>query len=142
MAELGDTSLMSSAAAASSQKSHELASCTIKAPQFSYAHLHLLSNKPHPPELDALQVRSYCSAALKQFLGTAGLAIAIDILRVEGTDCWLRIPHPDLAAFSAAVTAWQGTYEANQHVTLRIKACSDWLGSLLGQDGQDSLWSS
>ncbi|KAK6833660.1 hypothetical protein PG987_008354 [Apiospora arundinis] len=121
MAEPGDTSVLATAKA-KSQKSHELASC-------------------ESIELDALQVRSYCTAALQQFLGIAGTAISIDILKVDGADCWLRIPRDNLGAFSAAITAWRGTNENGVHVTFQIKGCSDWLGSLVGRVGQDTLWS-
>ncbi|KAK8856490.1 Ribonuclease P [Apiospora arundinis] len=142
MAEPGDTSVLATAKA-KSQKSHELASCVIKDPIFSYAHLQVLTGNPHQEsiELDALQVRSYCTSALQQFLGIAGTAISIDILKVDGADCWLRIPRDNLGAFSAAITAWRGTNENGVHVTFQIKGCSDWLGSLVGRVGQDTLWS-
>ncbi|KAH6655290.1 hypothetical protein BKA67DRAFT_534220 [Truncatella angustata] len=143
MADPGNTtvtSINSTAAAAKSHKSHELARCTIKAPPFSYAHLEVIRNPAEFVVLDAIQVRSYCTAALKQFLGLSGQAISIDILKVEGPSCWLRIPRDDLGAFTAAITAWQGTYENSTHSTFRIKGCSDWLGSLVGAEGQDRLW--
>ncbi|KAK8136882.1 hypothetical protein PG984_004822 [Apiospora sp. TS-2023a] len=142
MAEPGDTSVLATAKA-KSQKSHELASCVIKEPLFSYAHLQVLNGNPlqEPIEVDALQVRSYCMKALQQFLGIAGTAISIDILKVDGANCWLRIPRDSLGAFSAAITAWRGEYEDGIHTTFQIKGCSDWLGSLVGQVGQDTLWS-
>ncbi|KAK8101265.1 uncharacterized protein PG998_007323 [Apiospora kogelbergensis] len=141
MAASGDTSVLA-AAKAKSQKSHELASCVLKDPVFSYAHLQILTGNPHQEaiELDALQVRSYCTAALQQFLGIAGTAISIDTLKVDGADCWLRIPRDNLGAFSAAITAWRGTNENGVHITFQIKGCSDWLGSLVGRVGQDALW--
>jgi ribonuclease P/MRP protein subunit POP8 len=125
-------------------KSREIVTLTIKAPPFSYAHLEVLSAdvSAKPTELDALQVRSYCTSALRQFLGIAGTAISLDILKVEGSDCWLRIPRDDLSAFSAAITAWQGTVDNGAHLTLRIKACSDWLGSLVGRADEEKLWTS
>ncbi|KAI0124226.1 hypothetical protein BJ170DRAFT_76359 [Xylariales sp. AK1849] len=141
------TSITSTSACANlppkSQKSHELATLTIRAPPYSYAHLEILRNSsdsPDPVELDAIQVRSYCTSALKQFLGITGQAIALDILKVEGASCWLRLPRDDLAAFSAAITAWQGTYDGGVHSTLRVRGCSDWLGCLVGRDGEDQLW--
>lgn len=143
MAEPGNTtvtSISSTAAASKSHKAQELATCTIRAPPFSYAHLEAQRNSAEPLELDAIQVRSFCSAALKQFLGISGQAISIDILKVDGPSCWLRIPRDDLSAFAAAITAWQGTYEGGTHSTLRIKGCSDWLGSLVGRDGEEQLW--
>ncbi|ETS79592.1 hypothetical protein PFICI_09445 [Pestalotiopsis fici W106-1] len=144
MAEPGNTTITSISSTAATSKSHkaqELATCTIRAPPFSYAHLEAMrKNSLEALELDAIQVRSYCSAALKQFLGVSGQAISIDILKVEGPSCWLRIPRDDLSAFAAAITAWQGTYEGGTHSTLRVRGCSDWLGSLVGSEGAEQLW--
>ncbi|KAI1853615.1 hypothetical protein JX266_001599 [Neoarthrinium moseri] len=143
MVDGGDTtlaSITSTAAATKSHKAQELAACTIRAPPFSYAHLEVLRDSAQPAELDAIQVRSYCTAALKQFLGISGTAISVDILKVDGAACWLRIPRDDLAAFAAAITAWQGTYEGGLHTTLRVKGCSDWLGTLVGRQGEDEMW--
>ncbi|KAI1415247.1 hypothetical protein F5Y13DRAFT_7338 [Hypoxylon sp. FL1857] len=126
--------------AAKVKKSHELVTATIRAPRYSYAHLEVFTNSPDPIELDALQVRSYCTSALKQFLGATGVGIPLDILKVEGKDCWLRMPRDDLGAFSAAITSWQGSYQDRVHSSLRIRGCSDWLGALVGRDGEDKLW--
>ncbi|RYP12638.1 hypothetical protein DL767_011173 [Monosporascus sp. MG133] len=133
-----------------SQKYHELATSTISAPPWAYAHLELVSSSTiittsggtgaGGEELDALQARSYCAAALKQFLGVRGTAIPLDVLKVEGAECWLRLPRDDLGAFAAAVTAWQGTTQSGCHSTLRIRGCSDWLGTLVGRQTQDRLW--
>ncbi|KAI4867224.1 hypothetical protein F4820DRAFT_414216 [Hypoxylon rubiginosum] len=139
IAEVVDTP-MTNTGVAKVKKSHELVAATIKAPRFSYAHLEVFSTSADPDELDALQVRSYCTSALKQFLGTIGVGIPLDILKVEGKDCWLRVPRDDLAAFSAAITAWQGSFQDGVHSSLRIRGCSDWLGALVGRDGQDKLW--
>ncbi|RYP79819.1 hypothetical protein DL769_002764 [Monosporascus sp. CRB-8-3] len=128
-----------------SQKFHELATATISAPPWAYAHLELFSSNTGSSsssgeELDALQARSYCAAALKQFLGVRGAAIHLDVLKVEGRECWVRLPRDDLGAFAAAVTAWQGTTQSGCHSTLRIRGCSDWLGTLVGRQAQDRLW--
>ncbi|KAJ1329229.1 ribonuclease P/MRP protein subunit POP8 [Microdochium nivale] len=148
--DISATSILSTAsmAAKKSSKSLELATSTIRAPPHAYAHLQLLSSSPNGPasdgeQLDALQVKSYCLAALKQFLGLHGSAISFDILKVEGCEGWVRVPRDDLAAFAAAVTAWQGTSSSHggQHVTLRLIGCSDWLGTLVGRDGEDRVWS-
>ncbi|KAK6084813.1 hypothetical protein SCUP515_01309 [Seiridium cupressi] len=143
MAAQGDTTvtgITSTAAATKSHKSQELATCTIRASPFSYAHLEVLRNPTEPVELDAIQVRSYCTAALKQFLGVSGQAISIDILKLEGASCWLRIPRDDLSAFAAAITAWQGSYDNGTHSNFRIRGCSDWLGSLVGRADEERLW--
>ncbi|KAH6606359.1 hypothetical protein Trco_005512 [Trichoderma cornu-damae] len=125
------------------RKSHELLTCTIKTPPFSYAHLELLTDPPDAAvELDNLQVKSYCTAALRQFLGLTGSAIALDILKVEARQCWVRVPRHDLGSFAAALTAWKGTSDGGLQYLLRIKQCSDWLGMMVGSDGQDRLWNS
>ncbi|KAM0247010.1 hypothetical protein ACHAQJ_010010 [Trichoderma viride] len=123
------------------EKSHELLTCTIKTPPFSYAHLELLTDPSDAAvELDNLQVKSYCTAALSQFLGLAGTAISLDILKVEASGCWVRVPRDDLGSFAAALTAWKGTSDGGVQRLLRIKQCSDWLGMMAGSDGQDQLW--
>ncbi|KXH24875.1 hypothetical protein CSAL01_00211 [Colletotrichum salicis] len=131
---------------ATGQKSHELLTCTIKTPAFSYTQLELISESPTTSqealELDNLQVRSYCNAALGQFLGATGSAIPIDILKVEGAQCWLRVPRQDLSPFTAAITAWAGISDQGSRQVLRVKQCSDYLGAIVGTDGQDKLWSS
>lgn len=119
---------------------HDMLTCTVASPPFSYAHLELVTDGPGPVELDNLEVRSYCTAALRQFLGLTGEAIAIDILKTQGAECWLRVPRPDLASFAAAITAWKGVSEGGTWRILRIKQCSDWLGFMVGTDGHDSVW--
>lgn len=123
-------------------KSHELLSVTIKSPPFSYAHLEAIRDEPADSATDMLQFRSYLSAALTQFLGVTGAAISIDILKVQGNECWVRVPRPDLGAFGAAVTAWSGSQDQGVLTMLRLRQCSDWLGTMVGSDGQDQLWTS
>ncbi|KAF4837742.1 hypothetical protein CGCTS75_v000795 [Colletotrichum tropicale] len=130
---------------ATSQKSHELLTCTIKTPPFSYAQLELVSDASRVSDvtpLDNLQVRSYCNSALRQFLGATGSAIPIDILKVEDRECWLRVPRQDLSPFAAAITAWAGVSEQGYRRTLRLKQCSDYLGAMVGANSQDKLWTS
>ncbi|KAI1332044.1 hypothetical protein F5Y16DRAFT_212335 [Xylariaceae sp. FL0255] len=141
------TSISSSTLLPKTSKNHELAKTTIKSPLYSYAHLQLYTSSPLPnanqDSLDALQVRSYCTAALKQFLGATGTAIQPDILKVQGQDCWIRVPREDLRPFAAAITAWQGASENGEggsQALLRIQGCSDWLGALVGQEDEQKLW--
>jgi ribonuclease P/MRP protein subunit POP8 len=122
------------------RKATELISTTVRAPHFSYLRLEQLRVGGDLPGLDALQVRSYCDAALSRFLGVTGSAIPVDVLKAEGEECWLRVPHDDLGAFSAAVTAYPGLQHDGQSLVLGIRACGDWLGSLIGQHGQNNLW--
>lgn len=127
------------------EKSHDLLSCTIREQPHSYAHLELVSDTPQEDGnigLDNLQVKSFCTAALRQFLGLTGAAIPIDILKVQGKKCWVRVPQPDLGAFAAAITAWKGTTENGPHHMLRLLQCSDYLGTIVGSNGQDELWNS
>jgi ribonuclease P/MRP protein subunit POP8 len=129
----------------STGSSHEILTCTIKTPQFSYAHLELVTDSSAATgavALDNLQVKAYCTAALRQFLGLMGAATPLDILKVEGVECWVRVPRGDLGNFAAAITAWKGTTEDGVHCLLRIKQCSDWLGAMVGSDGQERLWNS
>lgn len=113
-------------------------------PTSSYAHLELISptTSPTPPTLDTLQAHSYCLAALTRFLGDTGAAVPVDVLKVEGSCCWVRVPAEDLSAFAAAVTAWGGTKDGGVDVLFRILGCSDWLGCLVGGEGQEDLWTS
>ncbi|KFA47026.1 hypothetical protein S40293_04637 [Stachybotrys chartarum IBT 40293] len=124
------------------EKSHELLTCTAKSPPFSYVHLELVTDGSASVELDNLMVKSYCTAALRQFLGLTGVAIPIDILKVDAGHCWLRVPQPDLGMFAAAITAWKGSSEGGTQCLLRVKQCSDWLGTMVGSDDQDWLWHS
>ncbi len=126
---------------------------TLKTPPFSYARLSLLNPDPtHPtspaPPLDALQVRSYLTAALRQFLGDTGAAIPIDILQLQSPSVWVRVPRSDLAAFAAGVTAFAGLAAPGNspgRIVLQVRACGDWLGALLGsgEEGEEEeagLW--
>lgn len=123
-------------------KSHSLFTSTIKSPSFAYAHLELVTDGAQPAPLDNLQVRSYCTAALRQFLGEHGVAVAIDILKVDGRECWLRLPRQDLGMFSAAVTAFPGVNGSGGASLLRLLACGDWLGSLVGRADERKMWTS
>ncbi|ORY71186.1 uncharacterized protein BCR38DRAFT_4971 [Pseudomassariella vexata] len=140
MADAGDRTMSSIASIAKAQKSRDLVTCTIRAPRFSYVHLENLTQRSEPAALDPIQIRSYCTAALKQFLGITGTSISLDFLKVDGAECWLRLPRDDLSAFSAAITAWQGTYENGVHATLHVKGCSNWLGTLIDRNDEDRLW--
>ncbi|CRK22883.1 hypothetical protein BN1723_001314 [Verticillium longisporum] len=137
-----DTAPASTQQAHQNHKSHELLTCSIKAPLYSYAHLEVARDEPGTTSTDALQFHSFCTSALTQFLGATGAAISMDILKVQGNECWLRVPRQDLGAFAAALTAWPGTRDAGAHTILRIRQCSDWLGAMVGGDGQDKLWTS
>lgn len=131
-----------------SKKSQTLLQTTLRTPPFAYAHLALAPSPPdqsrRAPSLDALQVRSYLTSALRQFLGDTGAGMSVDILLVRGGSAWVRVPQPDLGAFAAAVTAYPGTGSHGGETTmvLQLKACGDWLGTLLGREEEAELWTS
>lgn len=125
-----------------SSKSHVLFTSTLRSPAFAYTHLEMMTDTPGTVELDDLQVRSYITAALRQFLGDHGAAVAADILKVDGRECWLRLPRQDLGLFSAAITAFPGTSVGGGSGVLRLLACGDWLGSLVGRADEKRLWTS
>ncbi|KAJ2970348.1 hypothetical protein NQ176_g8227 [Zarea fungicola] len=116
---------------------------TITAPQFSYVHLRLHTDASSGYDrvvLDDLLVKSYCTNALRQYLGLTGAAIPLDLLKVTGADCWLRIPRDDVKPFAAAITACRGSVENGTHCLLRIERCSDWLGTIVGSGSVEKLW--
>ncbi|KAK4229880.1 hypothetical protein QBC38DRAFT_471299 [Podospora fimiseda] len=102
---------------------------TISSPPFSYIHL---STSTHQ-NLDNLLLRSYLTSALRQFLGDTGVAIPVDILSCTSSQAWIRVPRQDLGAFAGAITSFSG----QQSLLLQIKACGDFLGSLIGKGGKD-----
>ena len=121
---------------------------TLKKPPFAYAHLIPLtppasSSSPAAP-LDTLQIRSYLTTALRQFLGDTGAAIPIDILHLQQSSVWVRVPRADLGAFAAGVTAFAGVAgqggPGGGRVVLRVRACGDWLGGLVGSEEEGELW--
>ena len=126
---------------AKAPKSAEIRSHPVR-PQSSYAHLELVSPSAAAPTLDALQAHSYCLAALTRFLGDTGAAVTVDVLKVERNRCWVRVPSEDLSALAAAVTAWSGTKDGGMDVVFKLLGCSDWLGCLVGGEGQEDLWTS
>ena len=107
---------------------------------YAYAQLEMVTDGPEEVELDALQVRSHCTSALKQFLGATGTATPIDILKVQGNKFWVRVPRQDLATFAAGITAWPGTTQDGIPSVLQIRSSGNWLGSLLGRSEQHKLW--
>lgn len=126
-------------------KTRELTTTTIKTPPFSYLHLSTSTSPTTTTSLDALQVRSYCASACRQFLGTTGAAIPVDVLSITsgGGDAWVRVPRGDLGAFAGAITAYGGTSsEGGGVMVMRVEACGDWLGSLVGGEGEGGVWGS
>ncbi|CAK7240494.1 MAG: hypothetical protein STHCBS139747_001936 [Sporothrix thermara] len=134
--------------ASKESKTRELYSTTIGRPPFAYARVEVVhSSAPlggksgaDQEALDALQARSYCDAALKQFLGATGAAMPIDLLKLDGREFWVRLPREDLGLFAAALAAWNPVTRSGMSTALRLKASGNWLGSLVGQTEQSLLW--
>lgn len=121
-------------------KGHEITTKTIKIPPFSYAHLQLISDSDNIKDLDSLTVRSHITATLTQFLGVTGSAISVDILKVEGAECWIRVPREDLSSVVAALGGWVGGKENEDKVGCRVKGSGNWLSILVGERGREGIW--
>ncbi len=149
---MADTSLASSIDTATKgknaklSKSYELYQCNFPLRPFAYAHIEVLqrpvsgAGAQEAVPLDALQARSYCDAALKQFLGATGAAMPLDLLKLEGSHFWVRLPNQDLDLFAAALAAWSPALQDGVSTALYLKASGDWLGSLVGRSEQQALW--
>lgn len=124
-------------------RGHDITTKTIKAPQFAYAWLELITESP-PTQvsipLDALSVRSYISSALTRFLGLTGSAIFVDILKVEENHCWVRVTREDLSPLIAAAGGWTGNLAENSKVGLKVKASGNWLSILSAEEGASHIW--
>ncbi|CAK7567413.1 MAG: hypothetical protein SEPTF4163_005377 [Sporothrix epigloea] len=133
---------------AKESKTRVLYGSTISRPPFAYAQVEVIRNAvpleagagTDQERLDALQARSYCDAALKQFLGATGAAMPLDLLKLDGSQFWVRLPREDLSLFAAALTSWNSASRNGTAVAMRLKASGNWLGSLIGQTEQSSLW--
>ena len=114
-----------------------LSTTTIRNPPWTYFHLALVTSSSigsnsMQPSLDDITVRLHLTPALNQFLGLTGTAIPIDILKVDGSDAWIRVPSPDASAITEALSGWIGN-----DVAWRIKGQSSWLGALTAGNEQD-----
>jgi ribonuclease P/MRP protein subunit POP8 len=123
-------------------KGHQITTKTIKTPPFSYVHLQLVSDSDNLKDIDSLMVRSHLTAALTQFLGVTGAAISVDILKVEGSECWIRVPREDLSSIVAAIGGWVGSpgYDTAGKVGWNVKGSGNWLSVLVGERGKDGIW--
>lgn len=80
-----------------------------------------------------------------QFLGLTGSAISIDILKVEGRECWVRVPREGLSPLIAAVGGWVGGSGAGaggmeERVGWRVRGSGNWLSALLAQQDEARIW--
>lgn len=136
-----DVSFKRKASTSNPTKGHEIITQTIKQPQFAYAHLSLMLDPPRKDDIDILTFRSHLTSALSQFLGLTGSAIAVDFLKIEGKDCWIRVPRQDLSAVVAAVGGWVGGSEDFQ-VGWRVKGSGNWLSTLIANQDIEKIWNS
>ena len=113
-------------------------------PLHTYLHLTLIStpaitlspNSSHHDrlsEVDVLTARSCLSSALQQYLGLAGAAITVDVLKVEGRDCWIRVPIEDKLATVGALGQWTSNKDGG--VAWRIRHEGEWWGMVAAGDG-------
>ena len=116
---------------------------TLHKPLYSYLYLSLLSSQQQPAysaneDVDILTFKRHLTAALVQFLGLNGAAIAssMDILKVEGRDVWIRTGQEDGRVILAAVGDWLG----EDGVIWRVKGRGDWLGGLIARTREGVLW--
>lgn len=127
-----------------SKRSHSIPqpttkSLTLRNPTWSYIHLrHQPSPSQLPPNpLDALTAHIQITAALHQFLGVHGAAVPVDILRLDASDVWIRVPAGDRSAVVAAVGGWVGRGGEGW----RVIGWSSWsAGAEGGRDGGRELF--
>lgn len=89
--------------------------------------------------LDELSVHTYIVSALTQFLGLTGAAIPFDILKVNGSRCWIRTAREDLVALLAAIAAWHGASSEQGRLAWKIKAKGKWLSCLIPKE-EEGIW--
>jgi ribonuclease P/MRP protein subunit POP8 len=120
---------------AAATKTHILSQFTIRNPPWSYLHLqHINTDGKSTPDLDTVTAHLHLKASLTQFLGLHGSAVPIDVLKVEDSDVWIRVPNPDMSAVVAAVGGWVSSNGEGW----RIKGSSSWDARALARDsGQD-----
>jgi len=116
-----------------SEPSVVLHSSTLRRPQWTYFHLAAFSTAAEEPPNDPITTRQNLSSALSKFLGLAGWSIPVDILKIQGTDIWVRVPRDNSRAFHEGVSAWVGQGQ----LKYIIKGKDDWLPKLSVGDGQD-----
>jgi ribonuclease P/MRP protein subunit POP8 len=116
-----------------SEASIVLHSSTLRRPQWTYFHLSAFSTANEPPSYDAISTRQNLSNAMKKFLGLTGSSIPIDILKIEGSEVWLRVPRDNSRAFHEGVSAWIG----KDLMKYLIRDKDDWLSQMSAGNGQD-----
>ncbi|KAF2033545.1 hypothetical protein EK21DRAFT_58655 [Setomelanomma holmii] len=110
-------------------KPHILHQSTFRRPTWSYFHLTLItpsslatttSQTPTSPsqsssaDIDPITISPLLTQALRDYLGTTGAAIPIDILKTCGQDVWIRVPRQDARAVRAGLSTWIGACDGEQ----------------------------
>ncbi|KAI9826863.1 MAG: hypothetical protein M1832_005802 [Thelocarpon impressellum] len=126
---------------------------TLRAPAWAYLHLQLTSSNPQPhpqprgddQEIDILTASTHLTAALSQYLGLSGAAVAVDILKVEGREVWVRVPREDLSAVVAALGGWVGSAggagaAGGGSLGWRVREKGNWLRALIAEAGEAAAW--
>ena len=115
-------------------KNHIINQFTIRDPPWAYLHLQHLTSPGASTKLDAVTAHLHITAALSQFLGLHGAAIPVDILKLEDTDVWVRVPAEDKSTVIAAVGGWV----SGKGESWRVEGVSSWDARAMARDsGQD-----
>ncbi len=110
---------------------------TLRNPTWSYIHLKQFQPPNTSSTLDALTAHIQITAALHQFLGVHGAAVPVDVLKLEGSEVWIRVPAEDRSAVVAAVGGWVGKAGEGW----RVIGWSSWsAGAEGGKDGGRELF--
>lgn len=117
---------------------------TLRTLPYSYLHLRIANQAANSSshkqkeqlELDEVTVLSHLTNALGQYLGLTGTAIPIDILKVEASEAWIRLPVEGERAVVAALSQW-----GRGGVALRVLGRGSWLGGLQRGVDDAKLWS-
>lgn len=111
---------------------------TLRDPPYAYLQLQVtLYPSSQTLSLDDIMLKAHLNNALSQYLGITGTAIPIDILKVEGSHAWIRLPREDESAVVAALSQWAG----KGGVSIRAFERSSWLGMLTAGADDTKLWS-
>ena len=110
---------------------------TLRNPAWSYIRLQRLQPPQNVSALDALTAHIQITAALHQFLGVHGAAVPVDVLKLEGSEVWIRVPAEDRSALVAAVGGWVGRAGEGW----RVMGWSSWSAGAEGErDGGRELF--
>lgn len=110
---------------------------TLRNPVWSYIRLQQFQPPQNASALDALTAHIQITGALHQFLGVHGAAVPVDVLKLEESEVWIRVPAEDRSALIAAVGGWVGRAGEGW----RVMGWSSWsAGAEGGKDGGRELF--